>query len=489
MLESSDCNREKRADTSFSEEKIVHKSEKQTNTKVKYWIVLLLIVSITYLFFSLVTGQDQQVLAQILNQTKPTSITDIESKPSLSDSNLMIESMATGFDFPTSITFLGNNDILLLEKNTGNVYRIVNGNVTNTIIHLNVSIEDERGLLGVAISRNDKSKQEDPFIFLYYSSCSQVKTALNNSEDCGNYVYRYKFDIENNILVNPKLILELPFLPGPSHNGGVIELGNDNNLYVTIGDLQPSAFNKNQTGFDTKAQNILNGTAPDGRAGIIRLTQDGKPVDNGILGDDFPLNMYYAYGIRNSYGIDIDPISGNLWDTENGPRFGDEINFVEPGFNSGWEKVQGIWKLNQTKNKNVTYAQSDENIKLVDFDGKGKYSAPEFVWEKSIGPTALVFLASDKLGAEYKNDIFVGSVERGIIYHFSLSEDRISLSLTGDLADLVFNKKDNASQIIFGQNFGIVTDMEVGPDGYLYVVSGNRGIDDGALYRIVPNKK
>jgi glucose/arabinose dehydrogenase len=109
------------------------------------------------------------------------------------------------------------------------------------------------------------------------------------------------------------------------------------------------------------------------------------------------------------------------------------------------------------------------------------------VWEKSIGPTALVFLASDKLGAEYKNDIFVGSVERCIIYHFSLTEDRQSLSLTGDLADLVFNKKDNGSQIIFGQNFGIVTDMEVGPDGYLYVVSGDRGTDEGAIYKIVPN--
>lgn len=199
--------------------------------------------------------------------------------------------------------------------------------------------------------------------------------------------------------------------------------------------------------------------------------------------------MYYAYGIRNSFGIDIDHLSGNLWDTENGTRFGDEINLVEPGLNSGWEKVQGIWKLNQTKNKNVTYDQSDEKIKFVDFDGKGKYSSPEFAWEKSIGPTALAFLASDKLGAEYKNDIFVGSVERGIIYNFTLTDNRKSLSLTGDLADLVFNKKDNTRQIIFGQNFGIITDIEVGPDGYLYIVSGNRGTEEGAIYRIVPNTK
>ena len=50
---------------------------------------------------------------------------------------------------------------------------------------------------------------------------------------------------------------------------------------------------------------------------------------------------YYAYGIRNSFGMDFDPVTGNLWDTENGPSYGDEINLVEPGFNSGWQVVQG----------------------------------------------------------------------------------------------------------------------------------------------------
>ena len=56
------------------------------------------------------------------------------------------------------------------------------------------------------------------------------------------------------------------------------------------------------------------------------------------------ISKYYAYGIRNSFGLDFDPITGKLWDTENGPTFGDEINLVEPGFNSGWNKIQGIWK-------------------------------------------------------------------------------------------------------------------------------------------------
>jgi glucose/arabinose dehydrogenase len=392
------------------------------------------------------------------------------SNPVVSDPNLKIESVATGFDFPTGIAFLGNNDILLLEKNTGIVYRIIDGNITNPVIHLNVSSKDERGLLGIAVTGNDESKQDDRLVFLYYTYCPKVKANVNStSQGCGNYVYRYKLDIENNKLVDPKLILSLPALPTPSHLGGILQMDKDKNLYVTTGDLQTTKFNQNQTGFDTRAQNIINGTAPDGRAGILRVTQDGEPVGQGLLGNDYPLSVYYAYGIKNSFGIGFDPVTGNLWDTENGPQFGDEINLVEPGFNSGWEKVQGIWKLNDTREKEGIFNDSD--IEFIDFDGKGRYSNPEFVWDRSVAPTALVFLNSDKLGQQYENDMFVGSAKKGTIYHFDLNEDRKSLDLTGDLADLVYSKKDESSKIVFGENFGIVTDLEVAPDGYLYVVS------------------
>jgi glucose/arabinose dehydrogenase len=274
-------------------------------------------------------------------------------------------------------------------------------------------------------------------------------------------------------------------MPGPSHNGGVLQMDKEKNLYVAIGDIQPTKYN--QTGsFDTTAQNLLNGSFPDGRAGILRLTQDGKPIGNGILGDKYPLNLYYAYGIKNSFGMDFDPLTGNLWDTENGPQFGDEINLVKPGFNSGWEKVQGIWKLNKTREKDGIFNESGGKVDLVNFDGKGKYSRPEFVWDNTVAPTALVFLASDKLGKDYRNDILVGSVKNGTIYHFDLNKNRKSLSLEGGLADLVVDKKDKTSKVIFAKNFGIITDLKVGPDGYLYVVSGIRGTDEGAIFRIVP---
>ena len=85
------------------------------------------------------------------------------------------------------------------------------------------------------------------------------------------------------------------------------------------------------------------------------------------------MNLYYAYGIKNSFGIGFDPITENLWDTENGPSFGDEINLVEPGFNGGWSKIQGFWTVSETGEKMKMI--KGEPSGLIDFGGKGKYTS------------------------------------------------------------------------------------------------------------------
>ena len=464
-----------------------------------YLIITVLSLVLFFVAFLLICSADYKIHGQ--NATI--------AGPKVTDSNLKVELVARNLDFPTAIDFLGNDDLLLTEKDTGNVYEIINGNISAPLIHLNVTTRDERGLLGLAISGNGNNDSKDnTFVYLYYTLCGKDKatdseviqqflngekvgqpTVKGGSKKCGNYVYKYELDAKNNKLVAPKLIASLPGLPGPSHNGGKLLMDKEKNLFVTIGDLQTTKFNQNKTGYDTKAQNIINGTFPDGRGGILRITHDGKPVGNGTLGVDYPLNLYYAYGIKNSFGIGLDPVTDNLWDTENGPQFGDEINLVKPGFNSGWEKVQGIWKLNQTREKDGIFDNSTKGVEFVDFSSKGKYSNPEFVWDKPVAPTALAFLDSDKLGQQYKNDIFVGSAKKGTLFHFDLKPDRESLDLIGDLADLVYSKKDDSSKIVFGENFGVVTDLKVGPDGYLYVVSGSGETGKGAIYKIVPNLK
>ena len=190
---------------------------------------------------------------------------------------------------------------------------------------------------------------------------------------------------------------------------------------------------------------------------------------------------------RNSFGIDFDPITKMLWDTENGPDYGDEINLVEPGFNSGWQKVQGVWKPMYDPKRGgdlIAGNKSMDPTDLVNFGGKGKYSPPEFVWKNTIGPTALKFLDSSKLGKEYENDMFVGCFNLGIILHFDLSKNRRELSLSSILKDKIADDKSELKEITFGERFDGITDLDVGPDGYLYILSFKG--DTVNIYRIVP---
>jgi glucose/arabinose dehydrogenase len=188
--------------------------------------------------------------------------------------------------------------------------------------------------------------------------------------------------------------------------------------------------------------------------------------------------MYYAYGIRNSFGMDFDHVTGNLWDTENGPEFGDEINMVEQGFNSGWRDVQGIWKHKGGKPGIVLPSPNN----LTDFEGKGKYSSPEFTFFNPVGVAAIKFFNSDKMGSGFKDDIFVADSLNGMIYRFNLEEGRTNLFLKGELADKIANSTDELYPVTFAEGFSYITDLEVGADGYLYVLDYGKG----AIYRIIP---
>jgi aldose sugar dehydrogenase len=416
-----------------------------------------------------------------------TSVSQFEPRerppPKLNDPNLKLETVIEGLESPTNMAFLDANDILVLEKNNGAVQRIIDGNKQDEpVLDLNVSRWAERGLLGIAVAAN--STNDKTFVFLYFTRFIGGDGEGNSHEKSyGNTVYRYELVADR--LVNPKPILDLPSDPGPAHNGGAITVGPDNNLYIPIGDIDGSANPNPDRNVKTLAQNFVNSTLLDGRAGILRVDLNGNPVNGqAILGDKHPLNLYYAYGIRNSFGIDFDPVTGNLWDTENGPTFGDEINLVEPGFNSGWVSAQGIWRVDADR-----HGQSSLNPdNLVTFDNRGKYSAPEFIWEESVGPTALKFLHSDRLGKQYENDLFVSDIRHGRLYHYDLNQNRTQLVLTGELEDKVVERKREGTKdtsiddIIFGDRFGGITDLEIGPDGYLYVVSFGKG----AIYRIVP---
>jgi glucose/arabinose dehydrogenase len=427
-----------------------------------------------------------------------------DNMPALKDTTLRLELVTSSLKDPTGMAFIGPDDILVTEKNTGTVQRLLNGEILEEpLLDVNVNGEDERGLLGIAVSKN--STVGKTYVFLFYTEAER-ETQVSEEEDddngeertsigdggqpIGNRLYRYELSENGSKLVNPKLLLDLPYLPGPAHNGGAIAIGPDNNIYLAMGELTPTSYGQGDYRF--KVQNYEDGQEPDGRAGILRVTQDGGIV-KGLIGDEHPDDIYYAYGIRNSFGIAFDPLTGNLWDTENGPSFGDEINLVEPGFNSGWAKVLGIWNIEEAVNdegereilKGEVIPENINDI-LYNFNGSGKYSSPELTWDQTIAPTSIAFLNSSNLGKQYENDMFVGTAKNSLL-HFDLhGENRSELVLYGSLGDKVADSTDELEDFTFAENLGIITDVEVGPDGNLYVLTGVREIE-GKIYRIVPS--
>ena len=407
--------------------------------------------------------------------TLPVYSSEGRSIPLIRDNNMSVKTVFEGLNFPTSMAFLGPGDILVLEKNEGTVMRIVNGEMLpEPLLKVDVSTISERGMLGIAIEKNNNNIERPPYVFLYYTEPELgVKSRVgedSNSEilAASNNIYRY--ELIDNKLVNPQHLLHLPARVEVAHNGGKLLLGPDNNVYVSAGSVAGDTTRSEAD--NTWSQNVIDGPEADGRGGILRFTQDGKVVeDEHTLNDEYPMILYYAYGIRNSFGMDFDPLTGILWDTENGATKYDEINLVEPGFNSGWRQTMGLGEEKKRLDPN----------KLVDFDGKGKYSDPEFAWEKTVGLTSLKFFNSDKYGKEYQNGMFVADFHNGNIYYFQLNEERTELELGGDLSDKIANEEDELQAVIFGQGFGGITDLEVGPDGYLYVLSLHQGGDDCKL--------
>lgn len=425
----------------------------------------------------------------------------------LDDSDLEVELVTEGFESPTSMAFIGNHgDMLILEK-SGEVILFINENKSKiSLLNFTVNDQTERGLLGVDVldnmadlhttaiaearsnnqatiptggnSINNVSTTSPPptstFAFFYLTEASKE----DRTQVLGNRIYRFEWNPTDKSLSNGTLILDLPVLPGENHNGGKLIADSENrHIYAVIGDL-------NRKGM---LQNFKNGSLPDDTSVILRINPDGSPAQgNPFLdvsrSDESYANLskYYAYGIRNSFGLAIDPLTHILWDTENGPDGFDEINLVRPGFNSGWTTVMG-----PIERSNVT---SENN--LVNFLGSSSYADPVFSWGRAVGVTDIEFYNSDRLGDDYTNNIFVADANNGHLYFFEVNEDRSGLKF-GDSRlsdDLVASNDRERTEVTFSTRFpSSITDIETGPDGFLYVLTFHP--TKGSLSRIVPQEE
>jgi glucose/arabinose dehydrogenase len=458
---------------------------------VSYGVLFLLIIPLVNLPITAAGQAEPPAQPEPLD---PLAIPEDELPAAINDEDLRIETVATGLIHPTAMAFLGStDDILVIEKDNGTVRRVIDGQVQQQplvdVAVANDNGTNERGLFGLAVA---KQNETTTYVFLYFteSGGGQDGDDASGILPAGNRLYRYEL-VENEAgpnssageLINPKLLLDLPARPGPRYNGGPLLIAQGENstttVYLMIGDLDHHS---------TQAQNYEDGPPPDGTGGILRFDIEGNPLPNPVLlepdDDDDNSNedigmlpYYFAYGIRNGFGMSFDPVTGYLWDTENGPEYSDEINLVQPGFNSGWDDIQGLASAVENQGADI-----DED--LEDFGGRGSYSDPKFVWQNPVGVTAIKFLNSTELGIEYENDLFVGDINNGRLYHFELNEDRTDLTFDGVLADRVANNPNELNSVIFGTGFRSISDIEVGPDGYLYLLL----YGPGKILRIVPEE-
>ena len=375
------------------------------------------------------------------------------AQPQINDPQLKVEVSAKGLNSPTTMAFLNATDMLVLEKD-GNIRRVTNGVLAEKpVLQIKVQTESERGLLGIAATGKD--------VYIYLTEASAADGTVRNR------IHKYHWDGEK--LTNPSLILDFPGQPGPNHDGGKLLIGPSSNqtgqyLYAVIGDLN----------HDGKLQNFKDGPDPDDTSVIIRINPiNGSASDGNPFPKDNTTSRYWAYGIRNSFGLGIDPITHTLWDTENGPDQYDEINIVKPGFNSGWQVVMGpISREGKTE------------ADLVMLPGS-HYSDPLLSWKTPPALTGIEFLNSSKLGMKYANNIFVGDYNGGNLYFFGVNGERNDLRLDefgSALSDRVVDSNQEFAPLIFGTGFGGITDIKTGADGFLYILS----IGDGAIYRIMP---
>ena len=480
---------------------------------------LVILIDVGLLVFPIVTisrvqqqdpaSAQQQLLPQQTVVLSPQSEASDNNTPVtiLDDSDLEVELVTEGFESPTSMAFIGNHgDMLILEK-SGEVILFMNENKSKiSLLNFTVNDQTERGLLGVDVldnmadlhttaiaearsnnqatiptggnSINNASTTSPPptstFAFFYLTEASKE----DRTQVLGNRIYRFEWNPTDKSLSNGTLILDLPVLPGENHNGGKLIADSENrHIYAVIGDL-------NRKGM---LQNFKNGSLPDDTSVILRINPDGSPaqgnpfLDVSRSNESYAnLSKYYAYGIRNSFGLAIDPLTHILWDTENGPDGFDEINLVRPGFNSGWTTVMG-----PIERSNVT---SENN--LVNLLGSSSYADPVFSWGRAVGVTDIEFYNSDRLGDDYTNNIFVADANNGHLYFFEVNEDRSGLKF-GDSRlsdDLVASNDRERTEVTFSTRFpSSITDIETGPDGFLYVLTFHP--TKGSLSRIVPQEE
>lgn len=453
-----------------------------------------------------------------------TFIQAAAASPLMLDDNLTVSTVLTGLNQPTSLAFIGSSEFFILERTTGKVQRILNGTLQGTVLDLTVNSASERGLLGIALH---PQFSQNGFVYLFWTETSSGLADTSNVDDItllANRVDRYYWNgtnltFDRNLI---KLRAQQEDAGQPhrgNHNGGVLRFGQDGKLYIIMGDNGRRGFLQNITSGGPVPDDQFGGPEPDDAhltGVILRLNDDGStPTDNPFFSATTSLSgqaaanvkKLFAYGIRNSFGMAVDSLTGTLWTQENGDDAFDELNRVRPGFNGGWIQTMGpLSRIAEFKSIETTYGNGTlqqlrwppSNIADTTQAALGRlymlpgaqYSDPEFSWKFAVAPSPIGFVRGRGLGPQFEGDLFVGAsrttLSNGFLFRLKLTADRQHFAFTDpDLADLVADNSDKfdlaeSESLLIGRDFGVTTDIQTGPNGNVFVVS----LSNGAVYEI-----
>ncbi len=289
-----------------------------------------------------------------------------------------------------------------------------------------VSTRQQGGLLDIALHPDYKN---NGWIYLSYSS-TQGKGLGSNTA-----VMRAKIK-DNKLVEQQQLYKAKPNAFSGVHFGSRIAFDKQGYLYFSIGDRGSR---------DENPQDI------DRDAGkIYRLHDDGRiPRDNPFLKSKRP--AIYSYGHRNPQGMAMNPVTGDIWTHEHGPRGGDEINLIEKGKNYGWPVI--------------TYGINYIGTKITDKTHQEGMEQPLWYWDPSIAPSGMTFVTSDHY-SEWKDHLLVGSLKFGYLVLCKLDGNKVV-----------------SAHVLF-EGIGRTRNVKQMPDGYIYVAVEGRGI-----YKLIPGKK
>lgn len=349
------------------------------------------------------------------------------SQSSSLDKRFTITTIADGLQHPWGMTFLPDGDILVTER-PGRLRIIKQGKLQSEAISglPSIAAKGQGGLLDVALH---PEYTKNGWIYLSY--------VAGTANRFGTEVGRGRL-VDNQIVDWQPLFSLQPKSSTGRHFGSRLVFDRDNYLYITLGDR----------GERFRAQDLN-----DHAGSLIRLHDDGSiPADNPFINQPGILAEIYSYGHRNIQGAALNPQTGRLWIHEHGPQGGDELNIISAGENYGWPVI--------TYGKE--YGSGDD---IGEGTHKTGMQQPAYYWVPSIAPSGMAFYNGDKFPA-WRGNLFIGSLKFRLLVRLEL-----------DGTNVVGEER------LLKDKLGRIRDVEVGPDGYIYLLTD---AENGKLVRLQP---